>query len=108
MNKDIRILNSSRITSPRVFSALIIGLGVFLTLSIQVGAQEKKSVAVLDFESPKGKQYWDMGKNASDYLTVQLAEIGSFRVIERKQIEKILKEHELGMIGVVRRKFSGK
>jgi len=64
-------------------------------------AQEKKSVAVLDFESPVEKQYFDMGKSASDYLTAQLAEIGAYRVIERSKLEKILKEHELGMMGVV-------
>ena len=77
------------------------GLAVFLMMSFAGQAQERKSVAVLDFESPAGKQYWDMGKNASDYLTIQLAEIGTFRVIERKHMTKILKEHELGMTGVV-------
>lgn len=81
------------------FRALCLGIAILTGAAAH--AQEKKSVAVLDFESPAGKQYWDMGKNASDYLTVQLAEIGALRVIERTQISKILKEHELGMTGVV-------
>ena len=79
----------------------VAGCLAVLLVSIPALAQEKKSIAVLDFESPVEKQYFDIGKSASDYLTAQLAEIGAYRVIERSRLEKILKEHELGMIGVV-------
>ncbi|MDD5222738.1 MAG: CsgG/HfaB family protein [bacterium] len=79
----------------------VAGCLAVLLVSFPALAQEKKSIAVLDFESPVEKQYFDMGKSASDYLTAQLAEIGSYRVIERSKLEKILKEHELGMLGVV-------
>ncbi len=97
MIKKVQGSKGSRV--PALIIALV-ALGALLFAS-SARAQEKKSIAVLDFESPVEKQYFDMGKSTSDYLTAQLAEIGAYRVIERSRLEKILKEHELGMTGVV-------
>ena len=94
-----KVLGSKGSRVPALIIALV-ALGALLFAS-SARAQEKKSIAVLDFESPVEKQYFDMGKSTSDYLTAQLAEIGAYRVIERSRLEKILKEHELGMTGVV-------
>jgi len=63
-------------------------------------APQKKRVAVLDFDYGTVRSYvtaiWgsdqDVGKGVADLLVQKLVQDGKYRVIERKQLEKILAE----------------
>jgi curli biogenesis system outer membrane secretion channel CsgG len=63
-------------------------------------ASQKKRVAVLDFDYGTVRSYvtaiWgsdqDVGKGVADLLVQKLVQDGKYRVIERKQLEKILAE----------------
>ena len=66
----------------------------------------KKKVAVLDFEYGTIRDRWwpgdwDIGKGISDMMVTQLVKDGTFSVIERKQIEKVISEQKLGASGLV-------
>ncbi|MBT9536804.1 MAG: curli production assembly protein CsgG, partial [Nitrospirae bacterium] len=66
----------------------------------------KKKVAVLDFEYGTIRDRWwpgdwDIGKGISDMMVTQLVKDGTFSVIERKQLEKVLSEQKLGASGLV-------
>ena len=60
---------------------------------------ERMSVAVLPFQSHGGSG--DLGETMLDKLITQLVALHRFKVIERSQLEKVLKEQSLGMSGVV-------
>lgn len=60
---------------------------------------ERMSVAVLPFETRGGSA--DLGGEMLDKLITQLVALHRFKVIERSQLEKVLKEQALGMSGVV-------
>jgi len=61
-------------------------------------ADEKKIVAVVPFDAVGGHDSW--GESAATYLETLLVETGKFRVVERKRLDRILKEHELGQTGL--------
>src|SRR5262245_19354853 len=75
-----------------------------LFLLVAVGAAQqapqKKRVAVLDFDYGTVRSYvtaiWgtdqDVGKGVADLLVQKLVQDGKYRVIERKQLDKILAE----------------
>ncbi|HUL16858.1 MAG TPA: CsgG/HfaB family protein [Terriglobales bacterium] len=73
----------------------------FMLLTIPVGnAQQKKRVAVMDFEYGTVRSsvaaIWgtdqDVGKGISDLLVQKLVQDGKYSVIERNALDKILKE----------------
>jgi TolB-like protein len=66
-------------------------------------ASGKIRVAVLDFEQKgtqeiQGKQ---VGEIVAEWMTTALVRTGRFDVIERAQLQKILKEQQLGMSGMI-------
>lgn len=72
---------------------------------IQVELKPKKRVAVLPFITA-GIEHWWLGSNdpglaMSEYLVHELVNSGQYTVIEREQIEKIFKEHNLSISGEV-------
>ena len=60
---------------------------------------ERMSVAVFPFETRGGNT--DLGGKMLDNLITQLVALHQFKVIERSEVEKVLKEQALGMSGVV-------
>ncbi len=58
------------------------------------------SVAIIDFESqaPGNDQ---LGTQLSDILTARLSIYDQFRLVERKKLEDLLKEHQLNLTGMV-------
>ncbi len=75
-------------------------LGAALAVFPVLGQQEKRRVAVMDFsyatvmtsvQSVFGTNQ-DIGKGISDLLVNQLVNDGTYRVIERRELDKILKE----------------
>ena len=77
-------------------AALVMGTAIAgFTATVKAG--DKKVVAVLPFES---HNYSSWGQNAAEYLETLLVESGKFRVVDRKHLSRILKEHELGQMGL--------
>jgi len=69
-------------------------------------AAKKKKVAVLDFEFGTIRDRWwpgdwDVGKGISDMVVTQLVKDGTFSVIERNKLDKVLSEQKLGASGLV-------
>jgi len=63
----------------------------------QVG--DRLGIAVMPFQNRGGSV--DLGEIVLDKLVTQLVSLHRFKVIERTQLEKVLKEHALGMSGAV-------
>lgn len=61
----------------------------------------KKRLAVMDFEDKTGHGGWHIGSGMADMLTTALVKSGKFMVIERQQLEKVMKEQALGQTGAV-------
>jgi curli biogenesis system outer membrane secretion channel CsgG len=61
----------------------------------------KKRVAVVDFEDKTGHGGWHIGSGMADMLTTALVKSGNFMVIERQQLEQVMKEQKLGLSGAV-------
>lgn len=77
-------------------------LALVLMMGFSIGmAQLKKRVAVMDFEDKTGHGGWHIGSGMADMLTTALVKSGKFMVIERQQLDKIMKEQSLGMSGAV-------
>jgi len=58
------------------------------------------TVAIMDFES-KAPGNPDLGSQVSDILTARLSVYDQFQLVERKKLEKLLKEHEINLTGMV-------
>ncbi|MCC7343234.1 MAG: curli production assembly protein CsgG [Bryobacterales bacterium] len=90
-----------RFYSIRSFAAAsILMLALVLLLNMSAAAQQKKRVAVLDFEYGT-VQTWvhsmfganvDVGKGVSDLLVEKLLATGKYSLIERSALDKVLKE----------------
>lgn len=64
------------------------------------GSQEKRRIAVLDFDFSAiqpwwGGYNWDVGAGVSDIVIKNLVRSGNYRVIERRALEAILAEQDL-------------
>lgn len=66
-------------------------------------AQGKVRIAVVNFENNSTWHWWgdNLGKAAADELATQLVTTGKFTVIERAQLDAILREQNLGASGAV-------
>jgi curli biogenesis system outer membrane secretion channel CsgG len=83
------------------------GLVIFIllvVLSIQATAQNmtglKKRIAVINFEDRSGYGH-QIGNGVSDMLVTSLVESKQFIVIERNELDEVLKEQGLGQTGLV-------
>lgn len=87
----------------------ILSLGLALVLVVSVAAQDKRRIAVFDFDyatvSGNVYQYFgsnqDVGKGIADLLVTKLVQGGAYSVIERKQLDKIMTEQNFGQSGRV-------
>lgn len=64
-------------------------------------ADDKHTVVILPFESPRTNDPYELGKNAVEYFTVQLVEGKKVRVVERTKLDKVLREHAFNASGFV-------
>lgn len=62
--------------------------------------EERKTLAVIDFEDKSGYGQGRLGRAAGDVLTNYLFEAEQFRMVDRALIDKILKEQQLEHSGV--------
>ena len=76
-------------------------LGLFVVNEAQCEFQRTK-IAVVDFQiQGKGFETEDMGKIVAEWLITAFVKEGRFDVIERRLIEKVLKEQSFSVSGVV-------
>ncbi len=61
----------------------------------------KRRIAVFDFQDKTDYGQANVGEGMADMLTTELVKSGKYIVIERQQIEKVMKEQQLGMTGAV-------
>lgn len=88
-----------------VFSVLLIS-----SLS-QAGSNDQKkrikkrvAVFIFDDKTDKSWRWWNnkgVGDGVSEMLTTELVKSGNYRVIERRELDQILKEQNLGNSGIV-------
>ena len=69
----------------------------------------KKRVAVFIFDDKTDKSWpwWNnkgVGEGIAEMLTTALVKTGNYRVIERRELDQILKEQDLGASGIVTRR----
>jgi curli biogenesis system outer membrane secretion channel CsgG len=85
-----------------VLTLVLISL-CFLSYGAAYGSDFKKTrIAVLDFQiQGTGFETEDMGKIVAEWLITALVQEGRFDVIERRLLEKVLREQNLGASGVV-------
>ena len=70
---------------------------------------KKTKIAVLDFAlQGEGFETQDMGKIVAEWIVTGLVQAGRFNVVERGLLQKILKEQELPMYGIVDTKGAAK
>jgi curli biogenesis system outer membrane secretion channel CsgG len=71
---------------------------VVFAVTLNLEAQEKKRVAVLDFDFSSvqkwWEQNWDVGAGISDLIVKNLVRDGTYSVIERRALDAVLSEQE--------------
>ena len=93
--------------SHRAFRLAIVLLASVAAVGIvaphQAGAQGKIRIAVMNFYNNSSWHYWvdNLGSAAADELATQLVKSGRFSVIERRELESIIAEQDLGASGRV-------
>ena len=72
-------------------------------------AQGKPRLGVLRFTNDTRAGWWSgtAGRDLQDMLAAELVSMGSFQVLERKELEAVLSEQDLGASGQGRSKNSG-
>ncbi|MBS1812085.1 MAG: curli production assembly protein CsgG [Acidobacteria bacterium] len=93
----------------RKTTPLLIALMLLAGISFSSQAQQKKRIAILDFDyatvySDVGYIFGsnvDVGKGIADLLVTKLVQGGQYSIIERKQLDKIIAEQNLGASGRV-------
>ncbi|MFB0526297.1 MAG: CsgG/HfaB family protein [bacterium] len=68
----------------------------------------KKRIAVMDFEVKVPRAHRKIGSGMAEMLTTAVYETGKFVVVERKAIQDIIKEQDLGEEGRVRKETAAK
>ncbi len=88
---------------PRLLLASLVVVG--LAAGIADG-QVKKRIAVARFDDGAG--YHGCGTGVADMLATALVKSGKFLVVERKDLDKMIKEQQLGLSGVVTEQTAAK
>lgn len=76
-----------------------------LFMGIANAAEEKMRIAVMPFDMRQIKHWWtwdwDVGEGIAETVTTELVNTGKFRVVERKDLQKVLDEQKLGKEGIL-------
>jgi curli biogenesis system outer membrane secretion channel CsgG len=81
-----------------------------LFMAAQVLAQGKPRLGVLRFTNDTHAGWWSgtAGRDLQDMLAAELVSMGSFQVLERKELEAVISEQDLGASGRVDPKTAAK
>lgn len=96
-HKKQNLLNNNR--GIAYIALILFGFTIFLLSGSPAYAGEKLKVAVYDFEAYGVPE--NVAQSATDLLRTELFRGGYFHVMERKQMEKILKEQKFQLSGAV-------
>ncbi len=102
-----------RLTVSGIFPSYMLTFALCLSLFLPLhswAAGGKTRVAVIDFEQ-KGEQEFrgrQVGEIVAEWLITSLVRTGRFDVVERAQLQKILKEQQLGMTGMLSQETAAK
>lgn len=90
-----------------IFSYLLV---ITLLLPFCANAEEKPSMAVLDFTNDTSASWWysGVGRDLSGMLTNELAAGKQFRMVERDKLNAVLTEQDLGASGRINQNTSAK
>jgi len=82
---------------------VVIVLCLSLIVAAQLFAAEKPRIGVLRFTNHTGASWWGYtsGTELQDMLIAELASTKAFRVLERKELDKVLSEQKLSESGLV-------
>ena len=92
---------SSLVISGALLLAIVAAPG--LTRAAAKGGSQKPRIAVLEFKNKADNQWWYHGgaTAAQDVFVTELVKSGKFRVVEREQLEALMKEKGLTLSGDV-------
>jgi len=87
----------------RILTLALTALLVAVAVAPMATAADKPRIAVLEFENNADNQWWYHGgaEAAQDVFVTELVKSGKFRVIERDQIQAIMREKGLTQSGDV-------
>jgi len=94
-----------------VWICLIVFSVLLMSSWSQAGSKDQKkrikkrvAVFIFDDKTDKSLRWWNkkgVGEGIAEMLTTALVKTGHYRVIERRQLDQILKEQDLGASGIV-------
>jgi len=89
----------------RILIAIVLCITVFLS-SNSFANGKKPRIGVLRFTNQTSAGWWrgSVGTDLQDMLIAELAAMNSFRVLERKELDAVMKEQDLGASGRVSKK----
>ena len=92
-----------RASSLLTCAALLLALAAPLAFAAEPKAGGKPRIAVLEFTNKADNQWWWHGGAAAaqDVFVTELVKSGKFRVVEREQLEALMKEKNLTLSGDV-------
>jgi curli biogenesis system outer membrane secretion channel CsgG len=92
----------------KIILTIILSLAIF-TIS-QGLAQEKPRLGVLRFTNDTSAGWWggNVGRELQDMLASELVSTKAFQVLERKELDAVLGEQDLGASGRVDKKTAAK
>jgi curli biogenesis system outer membrane secretion channel CsgG len=81
-----------------------------LMMVSQALAQAKPRLGVLRFTNDTHASWWSgsAGRDLQDMLAAELVSMGSFQVLERKELEAVMSEQDLGASGRINPKTAAK
>jgi curli biogenesis system outer membrane secretion channel CsgG len=92
-----------RVSSLAICGALLLAVLAAPGLIQAAGKADKPRIAVLEFKNKADNQWWYHGgaEAAQDVFVTELVKSGKFRVVEREQLEALMKEKGLTLSGDV-------
>ena len=86
----------------RILIAIVLCITVFLS-SNSFANGKKPRIGVLRFTNQTSAGWWrgSVGTDLQDMLIAELASLKAFRVLERKELDAVMKEQDLGASGRV-------
>jgi len=90
---------------------IAIVLSITVMMSSQAFAKENKPrIGVLRFTNQTSAGWWSgtVGRDLQDMLIAELASMKAFRVLERKELDEVIKEQDLGASGRVSKETRSK
>lgn len=89
---------------------ILITLVLVMLSSITIAKDDRPVVAVLEFKNETSAPWWQngVGRELSDMLSNELLGTGVFKVVERKKLDGVLAEQDLGASGRVAKSSAAK